>query len=870
MGAKLEFSLPPIPEPAGSNHFHGRDEIPTLLIPAKVHSVTGSISNPDSLTSRDVTRASTLARLSQDEPAPSIVLDFGVAVAGIPFVCVQRIDTGRDKAVVDFAVSEGYNGITRSSGDGPYPFSAGGDTARRVRFRLNHTGFHQAQCVQGSQRWMRLSLVSQAPCSVSISLAGFIPTTSNIPLDQLPGYFQCSDAYLNNIWEYGARTLQLNSVPTRSIPPPWQVSGDMGVLIDSQRCNAYSWGSRWTDYELQFSGMVLEGGLAWNVRVPAGMPSVLFQIVLDGQNTRVEQWYGYFNKPQTTLRPKFIASVEITSVRIVPGEWFQVNTVCKGYDPIRIRINGVEIGNFKQGSIVADPFSALAMPPESQEFPFSSRGSVGIGAGEDQLCRFRDLSVRAIPSREVLYESGLNTPAVLSDFGIGWNQLPYIFDGAKRDRYPWTADIIVGGRALYYSTAAAEHVRGNIIASMLRGSEDSDATPLLSGGGPAGRDLTRGPRDGMFNVLTVNYSLYLILVIYDYWMYTADHTLLQTCWERIKRCVNFLEESVNDKGLLNVTGREALDYDYYNGLQQGVSTKRNVLYVAALRACASIASSPAIDDGPTKESYLSLATRTAEAIQSHCFNADTGHYNITDSRRLGFQQETHAHLIIHDLLPRDRLEPILEKFTTLTPTTHNGSPLSFSPDTPDVPPVISPIMSAFHVQAAVHAGRYDEAEHVLRTVWQPMADEANPHFTGTTWEFLTPEGAPYKEDFCSYAQLFSVGPTFILSRYVLGVDPVEPGYKRFIVSPKFTVKGLEWVQGRVPTPTGQPIVVRWQLSAAGWKLGCHAPAGLLGTVVVPEDVWARKTSVWVAGAEHMGSREIPLREKGSVDIEVHF
>ena len=185
------------------------------------------------------------------------------------------------------------------------------------------------------------------------------------------------------------------------------------------------------------------------------------------------------------------------------------------------------------------------------DFPFSPKGSVGIGAGQDQLCRFKDLSVTSLVDGNVLYESGLNNAAVLSDFGIAWNQFPWISDGAKRDRYPWTADIIIGGRSLYYSTAGIEYIRGNIVASMTRNKEPS---LLLPGGCPPGRDPCRDGKDGMFAVMTANYSMYLILVIYDFWMHTADNSLLLVCWQRIKGCISFLAENLTADGLLQLQG----------------------------------------------------------------------------------------------------------------------------------------------------------------------------------------------------------------------------------------------------------------------------------------------------------------------------
>ncbi|KAF6844653.1 alpha-l-rhamnosidase [Colletotrichum musicola] len=863
---KLNFTIPSaIPEPFSENYLFAKDEVPEFLVPKRVHSSVNATASEHLVTS-SVDSYATLSN-STESGGSSIILDYGVAIAGIPFLQIHGLDAPSGRAVVDFSVSEGYPGITKPEGDGPYPFSAGADTSRRVRFRLNGPGFYEAKCVQGSQRWVKLSLVTKGPCSVRVSLAGFIPTTSNIPVDRLPGDFKCSDETLSEFWEYGARTLQLNCVPARSIPSPWQVSEDMGVLIDSQRCNAYGWGHEWTDYDLEFDGMAIEGGLAWQVRVSPGMPGMLFQLNFEDGKAVIEQWYGYYNKPQTTLIPKFIASVEV-SPAVSAGKWLRIRTSCVADAPIVISINDVHVAIFKQGGLKVEGFASLAVSPDDPDFPYFPQGSVAIGAGQDQLCRFRSLIVRN-PEGKVLYESSLNTPAVLADFGLKTNQFPFVFDGAKRDRYPWTADIIVGGRSAYYSTAGSEYVRGNIVASMLRFKADEEGRGLLPGGVPPGRDFTRGLTDGFFNIETINYSLYLILVIYDYWLYTGDDALIKFCWDKLKGCLAYVAARLNDDVLVVADGIDAGDYDYYNGLQTGISTKRNALYVASLRACAHIASSPRVGEPDTAKKYTEAAQRVVEAVQKHCFNAESGHYNITDSRTEGFQQEMHAWLVLQRICKEDQTPAILDKFRSLvSSSTINEAPLSFSPDTPGPPPVISPIMSAFHIQAALQAGRAAEGERVLRAVFGPMADKTSEHFTGTTWEFVKPDGTPFKGDFCSYAKLFGAGPTSILSQYALGVEPVAPGFKEFRIWPRFDLGGLEWAQGRVPTPVGEGIVVRWQVLGSGWLLEAWAPAGLEGKVKIPEQVWERRRRVTVDGAEVDGEAEVGFSKH--IEVAVFF
>lgn len=318
--------------------------------------------------------------------------------------------------------------------------------------------------------------------------------------------------------------------------------------------------------------------------------------------------------------------------------------------------------------------------------------------------------------------------------------------------------------------------------------------------------------------------------------------------------------------------RLAGDYDYYNGLQQGVSTKRNALYVAVLRACSKMAASSAISDARTAAALQASSETVAKAIVAKCYNPSTGYFNITDTRTKGFQQETHAWLLRLDVVPPELKQQILSHFSLLCTASHNSAPLSFSPDTTDPAPprVISPIMSAIHVDSAVHAGeQHSSTEKYLRSVWEPMMDKNSEHFTGTTWEFMTADGKPYKGDFCSYAQLFSCGPTWLLSAHVLGVVPLEPGFEKYRVWPKLRLNGLSWARGRVPTPVGA-IVVAWEEKEEGWRLRVEVPRELDGVVVIPDEVWERKKEVVVGDGNVKGAKELAVGRDGVLEVTVTF
>jgi Bacterial alpha-L-rhamnosidase C-terminal domain len=104
-----------------------------------------------------------------------------------------------------------------------------------------------------------------------------------------------------------------------------------------------------------------------------------------------------------------------------------------------------------------------------------------------------------------------------------------------------------------------------------------------------------------------------------------------------------------------------------------------------------------------------------------------------------------------------------------------------------------------------------------------------PNAPGDPWEALAPNGTPQSPS-TSLAHAWSSGPTSALSKYVLGVRPVEPGYKTWLIEPQ--IGDLTWATGTVPTPYG-PIAVAWQKTSKGFRLEINVPAGTSGTVGVP-------------------------------------
>jgi hypothetical protein len=58
-------------------------------------------------------------------------------------------------------------------------------------------------------------------------------------------------------------------------------------------------------------------------------------------------------------------------------------------------------------------------------------------------------------------------------------------------------------------------------------------------------------------------------------------------------------------------------------------------------------------------------------------------------------------------------------------------------------------------------------------------------------------GRPFGKSLC---HAWGANPVYLFGKYVLGVKPLTPGYKTYVVEP--SLAGLKWIKGRVPTPQG--------------------------------------------------------------------
>lgn len=156
----------------------------------------------------------------------------------------------------------------------------------------------------------------------------------------------------------------------------------------------------------------------------------------------------------------------------------------------------------------------------------------------------------------------------------------------------------------------------------------------------------------------------------------------------------------------------------------------------------------------------------------------------------------------------------------------------------------SPLLIAYTFEGLAARGHLDEALRQMSERYAAMVDEGIK--CPTMWErWSLPEGGAGAH---SKLHAQGAGVAWTLSKHVLGVQPLTPGYGRCRIEPG--LGDLEWARGVVPTVRGD-IRVEWRRENGRCVLNVKLPPELETTLAAPAD--ARSVSLdgnSIPGREH--------------------
>lgn len=326
-------------------------------------------------------------------------------------------------------------------------------------------------------------------------------------------------------------------------------------------------------------------------------------------------------------------------------------------------------------------------------------------------------------------------------------------------------------------------------------------------------------------------------------MYTGNTSYAETYWEALTKTLDGYYPGFIDATTNLVVKPAEIDHGDYAFLpRSGPITYYNALYVHALRYAGQLATF--LGKVEDEERWSARATQVGEALLEHNFDTSVGAFydgGPCPGGDVGTYCDVHAQdgnsiAILYGVTNDTISTSILDYWTEAASYPYGNAFYDSSILSPDnrFDERVYALMSYFELAARMATpGTQESAYDEIRRLYGWMAT----HDPGVTmWEGIGPNGGLYQGGFTSMAHGWSTGIVPVMSNYVLGVTPVDPGFATWQIRPVVEGGDLSWAKGVVPTPSGG-IKVSWERHdvEAGdvLTLEIETPEGTKGVVHVP-------------------------------------
>jgi hypothetical protein len=436
-------------------------------------------------------------------------------------------------------------------------------------------------------------------------------------------------------------------------------------------------------------------------------------------------------------------------------------------------------------------------------------------SSDDELNRFWYSGAYTVQLSTIDPQTGRRYPAEpgppRNDARIG-DGPSVIVDAPKRDRFIWGGDLVIANPVAYLTTH--DTLSPQLAFDWL------SARPSPEGQ-PAGVYIPVEDGNGWW-MNWGEYALWWVINYENHWRYTGDRAFLDRWFGQLVATIGWAQRNVDPADALLRTPAAAGGHWGY-GIGGTKETYNNALFVHALRVGATVAEQRG--RGDLAAAWRAQAGRTAAAINGALWDEASGAY-VLQPGSTAHPQDANTLAVLSGVAPAERSARVLSflrgRWTAI------GSP-SVDVEGSPVPRYISPFVSTFELDALAAGGRTDDALELLRRTWGHML---KGDATGTFWENISLAGGPQLGSYTSYSHGWGAAPTTFLTNTVLGVKPTGAGFAEFSVEPHVP-RGLQWAQGRVPTPKGD-VEVAWKRTRDGRvTIAVTAPPGTRYTVRAP-------------------------------------
>lgn len=378
-------------------------------------------------------------------------------------------------------------------------------------------------------------------------------------------------------------------------------------------------------------------------------------------------------------------------------------------------------------------------------------------------------------------------------YTVHLNMQNYLWDGIKRDRLVWMGDL---------------HPEVMTVATVF-GAQDVVNRSM---------DLVRQttPLPGWMNGIG-SYSLWWIIIQRDWYLYTGDKEYLETQKEYLDRLLRQVISQTDEKGREKTGGTRFLDWPSSEN-QAAIDAGLQAMAIMALDAGSQLCSLLG------EESLSKECVQTAEKARKAASELSKALLKTKSTPYTPGNKQAAALLTMAGVM---KPETASQRFIS------QGGAKGFST-----------FYGYYMLDAMAMAGDFDGAMNIMRTYWGGMLSIGATTFWedfDIAWlenaariDSLVPDGKKdIHGDYGAYCYTgfrhslchgWASGPTSWLSRWVLGIRPVEAGFAAVEIEPH--LGSLQWAEGSFPTPYGVIKVRHDRLSDGSVKSDVKVPDGV--------------------------------------------
>lgn len=350
------------------------------------------------------------------------------------------------------------------------------------------------------------------------------------------------------------------------------------------------------------------------------------------------------------------------------------------------------------------------------------------------------------------------------------NTREFFIDGIKRDRWVWSGDAYQSYLMNYYLYNDNPTVRRTILA--LRGKD---------------------PVTGHINTI-MDYTFYWFLGIYDYYLYSGDKTFITQFYPRMQSLMEYCLGRRNKDGLMEGLPGDWVFIDWAEKL-----SKKGEVSFEQLLLCRSLETMSLCADIAAEKEDAAKYKQYAADLRTKLFSIywNEGKQALVHSRVDGKQTENVTRYSNMFAIFFDYFNPQQKEAVKKSVLLNNS-----------IQKITTPYMRFYELEALCAMGEQGYVLNELKDYWGGMLklgatsfwEEYNPSKKGA--EHLAMYGREFGKSLC---HAWGASPIYLLGKYYIGVKPTSPGYATYTVEPN--LGGLQWMEGRVPTPNGA-IAVR--------------------------------------------------------------